>query len=232
MIHKTRSKGCRNMIWQERAISRIRQVLSAETNVLIEQIRAAARLNGSESTFRRIAQANDAEQMSDYFAEIRFGLMFAQLHFETEFEPLGVKGPDLSISRDGQSAYVEVKRFRSGGPAIEEISGELTPYGNPPKDIKKVFDEIIEKFPQLNYGNGIVALWSDLDDLEELEFEFAMKDIRSDASIGIRQVPGALLFCVFGSDWFNPRRGQQIYTESFQQLSQPFLNWAEDLRGL
>jgi len=43
-----------------------------------------------------------------------------------------------------------------------------------------------------------VALWSDLDDLEELEFEFAMKDIRSDASIGIREVPGALLFCVFG----------------------------------
>jgi len=104
------------MIWQEKAISRIRQVLSAETNLFTKQIRAAARLKGSESAFRRIAQANDAEQMSDYFAEIRFGLMFAQLHFE----------------------------------------------------------------------NG----------------------------------------------WFNPRRGQRIYTESFQQLSQPFLSWADDLRGL
>src|ERR1700746_3472713 len=99
------------MSWQERAISRIRQILSAEADVLIEQVRTAARLKGSESTFRRIARANDAEQISDYLAEIRFGLMFAQVHFETEFEPMGIKGPDLSISRDGQSAYVEVKRF-------------------------------------------------------------------------------------------------------------------------
>ena len=224
------------MIWQERAISQVRRVLSAESNVLIEQIRVAARLKGSELTFRRIAQANDADQMLDYFAEIRFGLMFAQLHFETEFGPFGVKGPDLSVSRDGQSAYVEVKRFRSGGPAIEEIPDELTPYGNPPKDIKKVFDQIFGKFRQLNCGNGIVAFWSDRDGLEELEleleFEFAMKDIRRDAGNGIREVPGALLFCVFGSDWFYPRRGQRIYIESFQQLSEPFLTWAEDLKRL
>src|SRR5438128_4844070 len=113
------------MFWQERAISQIRQVLSAETNVLIEQIRVAARLRGSESTFRRIAQASDAEQMLDYSAEIKFGLIFAHLHFETEFEPFGVKGPDLCISRDGQSAYVEVKRFRPGGPAVEEVCEEL-----------------------------------------------------------------------------------------------------------
>ena len=189
-ISVTSIRGC-NMTWQERAITQVSRVLSAETDVLIELIRVAARLKGSESTFRRIAQAHDAEQMLDYFAEIRFGLMFEQLHFETEFEPFGVKGPDLSISRDGRSAYVEVKRFRSGGPAIEEIRDELTPYGNPPKDIKKVFDQIIEKFSQLNCGNGIVALWSDRDDLEELEFEFAMKDIRSDAGNGIREVPGA-----------------------------------------
>src|SRR5216683_3123690 len=64
MIHKTRSKGCRNMIWQERAISRIRQVLSAETNVLIEQIRAAARLNGSESTEPNIKLSGAVGQKS------------------------------------------------------------------------------------------------------------------------------------------------------------------------
>ena len=117
----------------------------------------------------------------------------------------------------------------SDEPAIEEICDELIAYGNPPKDIKKVFDQIIEKFSQLKGGNGIVALWSDLDDLEELEFEFAMKDIRRDAIFGIREVPATLLLCVFGSGWFNPRRGQRIYTESFQQLSHPFLSWAEDL---
>ena len=200
--------------------------------MLTEQIRSAARLKGSESTFRRIARANHAEQMLDYFAEIRFGLMFAQLRFKVEFEPLGVKGPDLCILRDDQSAYAEVRRFRSCGLAVDEISDELAPYGDPPKDIKKLFDQIIDKFSQLNCGPGIVALWSDHDDLEELEFEFAMKDIRREAGMGIREVPDALLFCVFGSKWFNPRRGQQIYTETFRQLSQPFLSWAEDLRRL
>jgi len=69
-----------------------------------------------------------------------------------------------------------------------------------------------------------VALWSDHDDIEELEFEFAMEGIRNDAAAGIRELPDTLLFCVFGSGWFNPRRGQRIYTESFKQLCQPFLN--------
>src|SRR5947207_1715445 len=103
------------MIWQEKAIKHIRQIFPAQTDVLVDHIRAAARLGRSESICRRIAQAKNTEQILDYFAEVGFGLLFAHLRFEAVFEPLGVKGPDLSISRDGQSAYVEVKRFRPGG---------------------------------------------------------------------------------------------------------------------
>jgi hypothetical protein len=219
-------------MWQEKAIKQIRRVVSTKTNVLVDQIQAAAHVAGSESIFRRIAQTKDAEQIWDYFAEIEFGLMFKQLRFETCFEPCGAKGPDMSISRDGQSAYVEVSRFRPGGTAIDEVAEELLPYGNPPTDIKKIFDQIIEKFRQLNCGNGIVALWSDHDDLEELEFESAMKDIRRDAGMGIREIPDTLLFCVFGSGWFNLRRGQRIYTEIFREVPPPFSSWAEDLRRL
>jgi hypothetical protein len=222
------------MIWQERAISRIRQMLSADTNLFTEQIRAAARLKGSESTFRRIAQTNDAGQILDYFAEIRFGLMFAHLRFVTAFEPLGTTGPDLSISRDGQKAYVEVKRFRSDNRTEEigEPGDELQPYGNPSKDIKKILDSIVEKFKQLDCGNGIVALWGDHDDLEELEFEFAMADVRADSDAGIRQLPATLLFCVFVPAWFTVRRRQRIYIEAFRQLSEPYLTWIEDVRKL
>jgi hypothetical protein len=113
-----------NVIWQEKAIKQITQVFPVQANVLVDHIRAAAYFEGSESIFRRIAQAKDTKQILDYFAEIRFGFMFAQLHFETKFEPLGVRGPDLSISRDGRSAYVEVKRFRSEN-RTEEIGDEL-----------------------------------------------------------------------------------------------------------
>ena len=201
----------------------------AQTGVLVDHIRAAARLGRSESICRRIAQAKNTEQILDYFAEVRFGLLFAHLRFATGFEPLGLKGPDLSISRDGQSAYVEVKRFRPGD-RVEEIGDELTPYGNPAKDIKKVLDGMIDKFKQLDCGNGVVALWSDHDDLEELEFEFAMKDIALGSSTGIRELPDTLLFCVYAPAW--RRVGQRIYAEPFKKLSKPFLTWADDLRKL
>jgi hypothetical protein len=160
--------------------------------------------------------------------------MFAHLRFETAFEPLGATGPDLSIFRDGQLAYVEVKRFRSGNriEEIEQIGDKLQPYGNPSKDIKKILDRILEKFKQLDCGNGIVALWSDHDDLEELEFEFAMEDVRADSDTEIRQLPATLLFCAFVPAWFPVRRRQRIYVEAFRQLSEPYLTWIEDLRKL
>ena len=150
------------------------------------------------------------------------------------FEPLAAKGPDFSISRDGQSAYVEVKyvevkRFRRGA-RIEEIGDELTPYGNPAKDIKKVLDGMTDKFKQLDCGNGVVALCSDHDDLEELEFEFAMKDIALASGTGIRELPDTLLFCVYAPAW--SRVGQRIYAEPFKKLSEPFLTWVDDLNKL
>src|SRR5207249_11182113 len=152
----------------------IRQNFTAQTGVLVDHIRAAARLGRSELMYRRIAQTKSTEQILDYFAEVRFGLLFAHLRFEAVFEPLGVKGPDLSISRDGQSAYVEVKRFRPGD-RVEEIGDELTPYGNSAKDISKVLDGMIDKFKQLDCGNGVVACRRDHEDLEEIEHEVAIK---------------------------------------------------------
>ena len=217
------------MIWQEKAINHIRQMFPAQTGVLVDHIRAAARLGRSESICRRIAQTKSTEQILDYFAEVRFGSLFAHLRFEAVFEPLGVKGPDLSISRDGQSAYVEVKRFRPGD-RVEEIGDGLTRYGNPAKDIKKVLDGMIDKFKQLDCGNGVVALCSDHDDLEELEFEFAMKDIALDSGTGIRELPDTLLFCVYAPAW--RRVGQRIYVEPFKKLSEPYLIWVDDLRRL
>ena len=219
-----------NVIWREKAIEQIKQVFPAQANELIDHIRAAASSEGSESIFRRIAHANDAEQIMDYFAEIRFGLMFAHLRFETAFEPFGERGPDLSISRDGQRAYVEVRRFRSEDRA-EEIGDELEAYGNSSKDIKRIIDRIIEKFKQLECGNGIVALWNDHDDWE-LEFEFAMNDIRVESSNGIRQLPATLLFSVFGSASLYVRRRQRFYAEPFQQLSEPYVTWVEALKKL
>jgi hypothetical protein len=43
---------------------------------------------GSKHLFRRIALTPDKEQLEDYFAEIRFALIFAGLGFQVEIEPM------------------------------------------------------------------------------------------------------------------------------------------------
>jgi hypothetical protein len=74
-----------------------------------------------------------------------------------------------------------------------------------------------------------VALWNDHDDWE-LEFEFAMNDIRLESSNSIRELPATLLFSVFGSASLYVRRRQRFYAEPFQQLSEPYVTWIEDLK--
>lgn len=92
----------------------------------------------------------------DYFAEIRFGLIFTQLRFEVEFEPVGMKGPDLGVCRDKQSAYAEVRRFRPGRSAIAGNRDELIPYGNRRKTSKRFLTKYLR-----NSASLIVAkeLW-------------------------------------------------------------------------
>ncbi|MFC1593007.1 hypothetical protein ACFL4C_03230 [Candidatus Omnitrophota bacterium] len=108
-----------------------------------------------DSKFKHIAEASDKEQLYDYLAEIKYALVFAGLGFQVEAEPLGKKGPDLRISRDNYSAFVEVKHFRQvdpGPPTIslsdKEILDDkflLESYGNLERDIKKTKHRIIEK---------------------------------------------------------------------------------------
>jgi len=227
-------------MWRERAIRRIRDVSSPSNNGLAQCIEAAASFHGSDSVFRRITQAKDTETILDYFAEIRFAMIFARLGFELEFEPCGMKGPDLRISRDSCSAHVEVKRFRPSpddeNPAysaeVEPLvcCPMLLPYGNPEKNIKVIEDKLAEKFKQLNADTAVVAFWSDRLAVEELEFQSAILHTRANSEAGIQQIPAGLLFALFGSDWLNAC-GQQLYSESLQTLSEPFATWAEELRN-
>ncbi|MGA7795767.1 MAG: hypothetical protein WCA19_22265 [Candidatus Acidiferrales bacterium] len=175
------------MHWQERAVKNIQAVLGrTQGDRLFQLIKAAAALKGSESTFERIARAARSEDTAgvlDYFAEIRWGLTFSELKFEAEFEPCGKEGPDLLVSRDGHSAYVEVKRFR---PSLEDdgptagIEGELMPYGDLQRSVKKIGDELAKKFRQVEAGSGIVAFWSDHTAIEDVDFELAIRSMWSD----------------------------------------------------
>lgn len=221
----------------EKAVLRLNEILgSAGADRLVPYVTLIAALRGSDLKFKRIAQSPDVEALSDYIAEIRFGLIFAGLQYDLEFEPLWEKGPDLLISRDGHSAFVEVKRFRptkltqeSTNKGTNQVIFEQ--YGNPLKDIAKVRAELLRKFAQVNGRNGIVAFWSDNDELKDLDFAFAVTDVRTDFLNQIQRVPDGFLFAIFGSDWRNVSENQQIYCRALRALAEPFSFWVEELES-
>jgi hypothetical protein len=223
------------MGWQEKASQRIREILPAKAaEILIHRIGSVRPLKGSDSKFKRFAGATTPDEIFDIHAEITYALIFMGAGFNAEFEPLGDEGPDLMVSRDGQSAYVEVKRFRNtGAPRANVCDPDGIPifqqYGNPMKDIAKIRAELMNKFRQVRDGNGIVAFWSDNEDLEDLEFAFAVSDVREDVDNQVHTVPEGFLFSVFASDWMAVRQHQQIYCRSVVPLREPYSAWVDDL---
>lgn len=141
-----------------------------------------ARMPGSTSKLRDIANECDRDQLQDTLAEIKYAVIFSELGFQVEIEPLGGKmkdssNPDLRISRGEFRSIVEVKRFRSARVDLETIDidklGELhdlPTYGNPQSDWKKIFDEVANKFRQAG-DDGIIAIWNNNGTLELEEFE-------------------------------------------------------------
>jgi hypothetical protein len=171
---------------------------------------------GAPRLFRQIACASEINQLNDYLAEVRYALAFAALGFQIEIYPNGKKGPDLAVSRDAARVMVEVTRFREvhpGPPALgnDAISGFLAEYGNPERDIRKSFEKILAKLPQLSHDLAIVAVWNDDGDLEELEVRDAVGSLRQDASTGKFAIPAGFLLVIYASPWVRARDGKQIW---------------------
>jgi hypothetical protein len=212
----------------------------------IQLVEEATKIIGSESVFRRIANAKSVGDLFDCTIEIRYALVFDSLHFQVKFLPPGtVEMPDLLVSRDDQSAYVEIRRIRPPHPqrlpaALQRHTGgnELPndlfePYGGD-EEVKKIEDELRGKFRQVRAVDGstsIIATWSDRDFIEEIDFEQAMRNIRrsqADPDDG-RKIPDGLLFCIFGRFWIACSTGQQLYCQPLKDLTEPFLTWAAEL---
>lgn len=192
----------------------------------------ARKINRVNRVFRRISSAKDKEQLADCLAEIRYALIFAGIGFDVEFEPAGNRGPDLSIERDGEKAVVEIMRFRkvnSGLPLLnlEDENLILSEYGNIPRDVRKAFNKILAKFRQVENQKGIIAIWNDDEELEEIETETAVYNIRTDVKKGLLTIPDGLLFALYGSIW--EIGNKQLYCFTFQNLEQPFETWKTEL---
>lgn len=201
-----------------------------ESFIWLEQV------EGADRKFHRLATAVDKESLLDLLTEIRFARLFDQLGFQILLEPLGAaKGPDLKISRDGHGAFVEVTRFREmnqGPPPVPAKLNEaflLESYGNPRRDIIKGFRRIRMKFGQVSDEPSLIALWNDDEDLEELEVQHAVSEIRSDPKAQ-EIIPSGLRFLVYGSTWVKGT-GQQVFCFPFLPLEDLYLSWARELEA-
>ncbi len=182
-----------------------------QVKVCKAQLEFIADVSNAEGLFKRLADAADHETLNDYLAEVRYILVFAGLGFLVEIEPCGTKGPDLKISRDGKAAHVEITRFRPkhDGPPEADFSDPmltLSQYGNPSRDVRKAMRKIYHKFRQVRDHESIIAIWNDDEDMEELEVQAAVKDLREE-----REKPEDLAFVMYGSDWIGMNHQLHCY---------------------
>jgi len=195
------------------------------------------KMEGAGRLFKRIADAGDVDAMDDHLATARYALMLAGLAFEVVVEPTGREGPDLSIARDGHSAAVEVTRFRKmhEGPSASgpgNMPDILLEYGDPLRDIRKVRDKVTSKFRQLRKGTGLVAIWNDDGDLEELEAYEGVAEIAHEAMTGVLSVPPGLFLVAYATHWWNPRVRPQVHCFELQPNCPPHLRqWKADLEA-
>lgn len=203
--------------------------------VLHSYLKRIQDMPGANRILIRIASVNSKEQLEDYLAEVTYALIFAGLGFLVEIEPLGKKGPDLRISRDGNQAIVEIMRFNKvrPGPPVLDLLNEttvLSEYGNPVRDTRKAFEKIVAKFPQIGSEEAIIAIWNDEGDLEEIEVEMAVSDLCRDGAQNILSVPNGLLFILYGS-WARPNN-KQLHCFQVHCPTQPYqVIWARELES-
>jgi len=212
---------------QQQAIHRIEELCGARSARQYEPwICVAATWSGSESLFSRIASAGGLNQVMDYLAEVRFGLVFRHLGFALAMEPSGRKGPDLEVSRGGVSALVEISRFVPANPGPPDSGGELlAEYGNPARDVAKSLAKIESKFRQLPGELSILALWNDDDALEELEMLEAVT-----TATALPDRPASLQFLLFGSAWH--RLGCDLLCFPFEPMNDSMQPWIDDLQAV
>lgn len=218
----------------DKALRNTTKFIGGENEKLIQlQYERVQVMPGSRQMFKRIASAPDIEQLMDYLAEVRYALVFAGLNFDVEIEPLGKKGPDLQIAKNGNRAIVEVKRFRKiyPGPPELDINNPktiLVEYGNVTRDVRKAFNSILTKFGQIGNSDAIIAIWNDDEDLDDWEVSKAVKDVRLDSKNNQLAVPSNLAFVVYGSKWIGPQN-QQLYCFPIHQHNSHHLFWCKEI---
>ena len=212
----------------DKALQRVSQLCNnSDIPFFHKQFERLQRMPGANRLFGRIASSSNRDQLEDYLAEVRYALVCAGLGFQVAVEPFGSKGPDLSISRDGHRAIVEIMRFRKIYPGPPQLGSSdenlrLPEYGSPPRDIRKAFEKFLAKFPQVAGEQAIIAIWNDDGDLEELEVRTAVNDLCNDADRGIQVTPAWAIICLV---WLSVGTRKRSATTLLFSVASLQINW-------
>lgn len=221
-----------------RALEKTSTLIGQYVDDYQRQFQKIQQMPGGDSIIRRIADSRDEKQLKDYLTEVRYALVFAALQFQINIEPFEKKGPDLKISKNGNSAIVEIARFRKinpGPPMLNELLDEnleLMEYGDIKRDIRKCYEKICSKFRQIEHREikAIIAIWNDDEALEDIECMEAVRRVQRDYDSGNIPIPHNLSFILYGSYWIGIRTKQLHCFPTGHQ--EPFmLEWQNDIQS-
>lgn len=202
---------------------------------------------GAPSWFKRIAKATDTEQLGDFLVEGIFVDLFRSNGFSVSIIPPSPKErrPDLLVSRDGQTAVVEIwhYRYKHPGPPMLDLdecrrTGKtpmLAPWGDYERDERRCHPVLVNKLEQIfAHVDGsepcIIAVWISDGDLSEIQFSSMAQTVSTRTGYPLPE--GARGFALYGSNWYGLRdmRQQQFYaTRISPTLPLPIAKWMDDL---
>ena len=193
-------------------------------------------IDNIKAKFRLIDNASNREELCDYLCELRYALIFKFLGFDIIAEPLGNKGPDFRIDRNGMQIMLECMRFRRvhPGPFEEGLSDDSTglEYGDIQRDTQKACSKIKNKDHQVSGYDSLIAIWNNEGDLEELEVRLAIHQLIADSNAERYPLPQGLMAVVYGSNWKNHASGKQVFCFEVVEPTPPVSKWFEELRSI
>jgi hypothetical protein len=92
---------------------------------------------------------------------------------------------------------------------LTSADSALAEYGDMTRDTNRVTAKVLGKLAQVEGEQGVIALWSDDETVEEIEADLATSDLRNNR--GSYAVPSSLRYVLFASSWIRTRDVRQYW---------------------
>lgn len=217
-----------------KACDTVERLLTAkEAGLWPARLDAVADLPNGLRIVSRVIRAKGLEDLRDCFAEVLYALTFVGLGFLVDVEPLGEKGPDLAVERNGRNLLVEVSRLRLKREmptfTLEELPNMLPCLGDPLPDVRRAYQKICDKVSQLGSEEGIFAIWNDDEILDKAHGKTAAHWVSDELRAGRLKAAEQLQLVLFHTNWVSVQTQQEYFAWAVRS---PETDWLVEWRRL